>query len=773
MEFVNLQIDGKEFASSTIINYSSLIQLLSIIVKKCNNLETKFNAMDIGINEKEKRLSNIEISLNINNEQPNYLVTSIRKKSIETNNDNMEQIREKVKEIYMSPERKKEKIELNYTMFSELYKKVKDNDKSIKNLINTVNNNKINEEEKNAAIKNNTEIINSVLKEETKKLNSFMKKVNDKLINYDKDIEILKDKLKDFNIYDIFKFQNTGSEVDENLIKNLITNLEIKINKKFILYDEKLKLMNTDIFRIKEEEKNDNAMISGYNMTFEKMRIIRDELIQKYNEMSNSFNNNVEEINKKINYFDSKIKLIEDISNINEEKYKEFKKKEEKINELISSNLDRKSFDRMNFSFLGDEKNGIIKKYKDQLNNLEKYCKTNFEEINIKELEKRLLSLEKNNKNYLLYEDDLNNINEKNRNQDIKIKEHHGKLESIFQDIELIKDEIKDLIKKVDIMGYDISKISIGEVKNIIESKTNSINIDTSKFIPSSIFNETKKENIIKFDKIQKEINELEINLEKILKKLEHTPSDTDFSQFQEIIKNMIENIVIKNKKQFANKMETVKSYKLLETKLNTINDSYNKKINGADNWLLAKKPLNSFQCASCESIIKGDLEQKGEYIAWNKYPFREENKSYRMGHGFSHMLHMINEGLMKDTGEYIKDEENIKNKKDENNIIIDKNKKNNVDDNSLEILPKVKKKNYIYDLSIGFDSPLHNPRDIRQINKTIDNQENNTPHILKILKKNRSSVFNTASNNEQIEKPKKIGNIKYINFNINNKEEE
>ena len=773
MEFVNLQIDGKEFASSTIINYSSLIQLLSIIVKKCNNLETKFNAMDIDINEKEKRLSNIEISLNINNEQPNYLVTSIRKKSIETNNDNMEQIREKVKEIYMSPERKKEKIELNYTMFSELYKKVKDNDKSIKNLINTVNNNKINEEEKNAAIKNNTEIINSVLKEETKKLNSFMKKVNDKLINYDKDIEILKDKLKDFNIYDIFKFQNTGSEVDENLIKNLITNLEIKINKKFILYDEKLKLMNTDIFRIKEEEKNDNAMISGYNMTFEKMRIIRDELIQKYNEMSNSFNNNVEEINKKINYFDSKIKLIEDISNINEEKYKEFKKKEEKINELISSNLDRKSFDRMNFSFLGDEKNGIIKKYKDQLSNLEKYCKTNFEEINIKELEKRLLSLEKNNKNYLLYEDDLNNINEKNRNQDIKIKEHHGKLESIFQDIELIKDEIKDLIKKVDIMGYDISKISIGEVKNIIESKTNSINIDTSKFIPSSIFNETKKENIIKFDKIQKEINELEINLEKILKKLEHTPSDTDFSQFQEIIKNMIENIVIKNKKQFANKMETVKSYKLLETKLNTINDSYNKKINGADNWLLAKKPLNSFQCASCESIIKGDLEQKGEYIAWNKYPFREENKSYRMGHGFSHMLHMINEGLMKDTGEYIKDEENIKNKKDENNIIIDKNKKNNVDDNSLEILPKVKKKNNIYDLSIGFDSPLHNPRDIRQINKTIDNQENNTPHILKILKKNRSSVFNTASNNEQIEKPKKIENIKYINFNINNKEEE
>ena len=124
----------------------------------------------------------------------------------------------------------------------------------------------------------------------------------------------------------------------------------------------------------------------------------------------------------------------------------------------------------------------------------------------------------------------------------------------------------------------------------------------------------------------------------------------------------------------------------------------------------------------------------------------------------------------MKDTGEYIKEEENIKNKKDENNI-IDKNKKSNIDDYSIEMLPKVKKKNNIYNISIGFDSPLHNSRDIKQIHKTIDNQENNTPYIIKILKKNRSLVFNT-SNNEH-EKTKKIENIKYINFNINNKESE
>jgi hypothetical protein len=367
----------------------------------------------------------------------------------------------------------------------------------------------------------------------------------------------------------------------------------------------------------------------------------------------------------------------------------------------------------------------------------------------------------------------LNNFSNKINVQDIKSKENIGKLDIMVQDIELYKTEIKHLMRKVDSISFEISKFTGRDFNPLNEPKSNTIDANiANKFISASIFNDNKKENVLKFDKINKRIEELELNIDSIVNKLSHTPNDTDFYQFQEIIKNMIENIIIKNKKQFANKLETVKSYKLLETKLNTINDTYNKKASGADNWLLAKKPLNIYQCASCESIIKGDLDQKSDYIAWNKYPYREENKSsYRMGHGFSHMLHMINEGLMKDTGESIKDEENKKVKKEEN-VVNDKNKKNNEDlsmENLLN-LPKLKKKSNIYDLSIGFDSPINKSRDLKQINKTNDNQEN-TPQIIRILKKNRSSIFKTVVNNAPTEKPKKIENIKYINFTINNKE--
>lgn len=132
-----------------------------------------------------------------------------------------------------------------------------------------------------------------------------------------------------------------------------------------------------------------------------------------------------------------------------------------------------------------------------------------------------------------------------------------------------------------------------------------------------------------------------------LYKKLSHVPSDKDFSQFQSIIKTMIEELKLTFSKKYADKTEINKSIKFLETQIKSIQESFQKKMDGADNWLLAKKPLNNYVCASCESIIKGELDRKSEFVPWNKYPNREE-KSYRYGHGFSRMLQLINEDRKK-----------------------------------------------------------------------------------------------------------------------------
>ncbi len=44
------------------------------------------------------------------------------------------------------------------------------------------------------------------------------------------------------------------------------------------------------------------------------------------------------------------------------------------------------------------------------------------------------------------------------------------------------------------------------------------------------------------------------------------------------------------------------------------------------DNWLLAKKPIGGFSCASCESYI-GDIQENNQFLPWNKYPSRDANE--------------------------------------------------------------------------------------------------------------------------------------------------
>ena len=63
-----------------------------------------------------------------------------------------------------------------------------------------------------------------------------------------------------------------------------------------------------------------------------------------------------------------------------------------------------------------------------------------------------------------------------------------------------------------------------------------------------------------------------------------------------------------------------------------------------AETWLLAKKPINGYMCAACESAISDLRVDSHKFIPWNKMPLRDPgDKLYRMGNGFSKMLQMLN----------------------------------------------------------------------------------------------------------------------------------
>jgi hypothetical protein len=95
--------------------------------------------------------------------------------------------------------------------------------------------------------------------------------------------------------------------------------------------------------------------------------------------------------------------------------------------------------------------------------------------------------------------------------------------------------------------------------------------------------------------------------------------------------------------KKFIDHNELQKLFKYIDIKISG-QSLKSPSVNTSNDWLLAKKPLNNYMCAACESYL-GPLKQSTDFIQWNKLPTQ---KKYRMGHGFSRMLQMVNFDILK-----------------------------------------------------------------------------------------------------------------------------
>jgi hypothetical protein len=118
------------------------------------------------------------------------------------------------------------------------------------------------------------------------------------------------------------------------------------------------------------------------------------------------------------------------------------------------------------------------------------------------------------------------------------------------------------------------------------------------------------------------------------------------------------------------------KNFKSLELQIKELYEYLIKKDEQADKWLIAKKPLGGYSCASCENYL-GDLKENNEQVIWNKFPERENiNSNYdnKVGSGYSRLLNLVNIKEIKndnlfnstmtklDYGSYKKESSNIKN---------------------------------------------------------------------------------------------------------------
>ena len=666
MEPSKIELNGIEYEAKGLIEFSSLTKILFELVKRHKDLERKFEERDPHFLKKS--------------EEENKSITFSQTKTIDNiiNNENMTKNNDEENNIgpFMSTSGNM----INPEIITKIMKRLKDIEKKVSEFSSKTNNQLRNDKDKIENTDNKVNDVTKVVEDLVKKFTSFSEEFDD-----------VKVKVQDFNIYDIFKGDSDGGNIDA--AKALVMALEQKVFKKFSLYDEKNKKNESDFFKAQEDVKNLKGITDNLKTNTQRNLEKINEIENNFNEYKEKNDNKVEEILTQLDQISIKIsnspdfnKLQNDFKTNLDKNYNELKKLiEDSINKIkleIPEIANREKTTDKNIS-----KDEYIKELNKKFNEIDKNLKNSINELNIPSIKEKISNLEK-----LLQkkvnETEFQELNNRTLNIEDYVKDLNLKIESAQQFMDKIRSDMSQINKKVEFLNSEYIKL-IYNSPTTNESKLPQI--DISKFIDINTFNENRKDINSKFEKIKNAIDELlrkiNNNSDEILK----LPNEKDFLQFQNIIKTSLEDFKISCHKKYAEKIDVLKNIKYLEAQIKSLTDTC-KKMDGSDNWLLAKKPLNNYQCASCEAMLKGDLDKKGEFVAWNKYPNRED-KTYRMGHGFSRMLQMVNEEIIKSFESkegkgYVSDEE----KKYNNNSSVNKSKNESLNLKEIkEKLPKVK----------------------------------------------------------------------------------
>ena len=878
-----IEFEGIEFKCFSLIEYSSLIELLKLLAKKYKSVDDKISILDQRMIEKDKRISELEIMLkgvsqSTDNKFPSVIDKELEKpkekekekikekefqnnmeiqnvteeKDFENENNKLgdrneenqnqnqnlnketdsnlnisqsdSQLKEKNEENIN--DNKEENIDNNQTKEEQEHEpeNITENNQIIPNQIPTMNvglnNNGFNSDfqrnsifspdvhdliEKNSGEKNK-ELFNKILKrlkahdkqindlllrnnefivinknikvnkneveeleKQIKNLKNNISDINRKMQGYNEDLDKIKVKVTDFDVYDLFK--GGEGDVDLDAAKILIKTLENKVMKKFEIYDERNKVNDKNLFKMHEDVTNALAIVDGMKTKTDKNAENLEELNQNYQKKMSELDNTIEELQRQLEVISSKLSSKPDITHFKKDFEKKLKDLEEKLNsklDLFLNNSQPTNNDTNdNSSVSKNEILSLIKELRKRLGDLEKFSATNFEKIHADDIKKRLTKLESEmNKRAGKYE--LQELNEKFRSLEEFTKDLNFKEDGLQQFTEKVRLDLAQIIKKIEFLSGEYSKLAFNKSGENDEGLNN---VDMSEFLDLKTYNDNKKDINNKFEKVRLGFEDLSREIDEILSKLAHTPTDKDFSEFQNILKNMIDELKISSNKRYADKIETSKSIKFIETQIKALHDAYLRKNEAGDNWLLAKKPINNYVCASCEANIKGELDKRTEFVPWNRYPQRDD-KAYRIGHGFSRMLQMVNEDIIKNAGEkggYSSDEDNKKiNMKTNNNIsqIGDKN----LQVNTSVKLPKVSRKKPLLG-GTAVTEPNTNTNAISPYDDVdADNNDTNKVQIMRVVRKNK--IQSESSNRDNSAFAMKSKNNDIIN-NINNNENE
>ena len=629
----------------------------------------------------------------------------------------------------------------------------------------------------------NKEIVRRIVSlnnENKNKIQKLSDTTEDKIKSQNKIINQISENIKGIESKmneNLFSNFNLKENTDNDEISILIQGFNKKINEKINMLESYNKDNDEQVIKIKKEIINLKNMSQTNNQSSNNLRENLIKMLNNFNSLKSKSDKDINDLNKVI---DDKIEGLKNelLNNLNE--------LNKKISDLIieqdalNKKNQNKNIDTKTLSSLSNEKIQNISielkhYFNKSISNTENSLKSLINNLGIEQIKSDLNQIQQELQNKLVKKD-LDPINYKLDEIDSKIYELKNQNEDCKENIDIINSEIEKIKKNIDNLGGQIIKSYQPGLETY--DKNRNINVEELKsYIKKDLFEEEKDKILKKIEKLFEFENENNKQIQVIDKKTEKYVTDNDLKNMQHYITNMIEEFKILANKKFLEKKDAQKSFKYLELQIKTINENINLNCptSPGDNWLLAKKPINNYLCASCESYI-GDLKNRNEYLPWNRLSPRE-SKKYRMGHGFSRMLQMVNMDLMKNA-EKINDDLSIK-------IDDNQNVKNFFENkllprlNSSKNVRKIKYKNN----SVNFNRKMNETKECELNTSQINTGVNSSNYMNNATIGNRlnNSIdsINNNSHNYKISKLKKKDNNKenekelntFKKINLNSKE--
>ena len=824
-----LNLDNKEYDLNTLFSFEVLKEILLKLARSQDKIENDINNMKQNISKKDKIILKLQKAVfnqsdgneeddedDFNNNEIDDNENKIKEKEYENKEQKeinlmVHQENEKVKNINDGDVQKKEPNNDEDNKNEKERIEINSNEKTIsdKSKINDSNFNQIPQKGKNVSgvsgisseliskmskqikeliVKLN--IVDNKLKSEAKNIKNIesrfnnheldnesqFKLVNDRINNllqknqeYDKEIEDLKVKTAELDVFSMFKDSGDGT-IDAT--KVMVKALEEKIFKKFELVDARYKKDALDNLKMKTNVENITPKLEQFHRELSRISDINkqqkedldtykkeneEQNLDNFSNINNDFNQKLLELKEQMEKnLKNKLLLLEtQLKNMK----KDSKDNDNNAFDLLKLSLGNNGLDSEVAQTLEKKINDLRKKTNDLENTLKLNNNNQDTDLLKKELKDLKLLIDKKiSKDDLkeLYNFHLSDVDELN---DIKDREA------------IINDELKKTIKDVQNIQQRLESIN-GNLSLLQNSPTNGNMkiVDFSKYIDNQKLTEALKPFFKEFEKIFKEIDSFRRDLGEIENQNKQNIKNA-ISKLEEDFNNKLIELKDFVKKRYLEKMEFTKTIKSLEVQIKALGNE-SKKVD-ADSWLLAKRPLKCFNCASCEANIKDDNYNTADYLPWKKYPRGE--KIHRMGQGFSHMLQMMTSEFVKSIEksefpiEYDMSSKNNNTSYNASNFVNDKanmtgfviNSKEqtqedgfqNLKKNNKIKLPKVKQ--YSKPKIRKFEETLPISDDDFLEKNNEDNNEkaskSNSPKIVKITKKNRIRIGEEKTNNNML----------------------